>query len=346
MPARHRVVPGRRETDQIMNTFRKLVLDSARRLAMPIAVYPGIAFTGAKVRDVVTNAQAQAEASIALRERYRSRFALSAMDLSVEAEAFGCQIHMTDDEIPTALGSLVTNLDQAKALPVPQPGDKRTGIYLETVSRLKKLPDEPLVLGGLIGPFSLAGRIVGLSEACGMTITDPALMHLVLAKSTEFLIAYARAFRTAGADGVVMAEPAAGLLSPKGMAQFSSAYIRQLVAAIEDRAFTLVLHNCAAKLVHLPAVLESGARAFHFGAPMDLVAALGKVGADVVLCGNLDPTAVFWQSTPGQVRTKTADLLQRTRAFKNFVASSGCDVPPASPLANLDAFMQTVAGSE
>ena len=40
------------------NCFNQLVLQSPRRLAMPIAVYPGLAITGATMRDVVNNPQA------------------------------------------------------------------------------------------------------------------------------------------------------------------------------------------------------------------------------------------------------------------------------------------------
>jgi uroporphyrinogen decarboxylase len=324
-----------------MGRFNELVLGAVKRLAMPIAVYPGIALTRGKVRDVVTNPQAQFEASAALRNRYHTPFALSAMDLSVEAEAFGCPIRMTDDEIPTAVSSVVANLEQAKALAVPQPGDKRTKVYIETVALLRKLPDQPLVLGGCIGPFSLAGRLVGLSEICELTLTDPDLVRAVLEKCTEFLAAYVKAFKIAGADGLIMAEPAAGLLSPRGLSAFSAAYIKRIVQAVESGQFQVILHNCGAKLVHLPAVLESGPSAFHFGRPMDLAGALGRVPTTTVLCGNLDPTAVFLQSPPEQVAAKASELLAATCSHRNFVISSGCDVPPASPLANLDAFYAT-----
>ncbi|HEU5395715.1 MAG TPA: uroporphyrinogen decarboxylase family protein, partial [Verrucomicrobiae bacterium] len=114
---------------------------------MPIAVFPGIALTGAKVSDLVTDPQAQFEAQTALRERFQSPFALAAMDLSVEAEAFGCALHRSDMEIPSVTGRLVTSMEQAEKLGVPKPGDKRTAVYLETVRRLRQLPDRPLVLG-------------------------------------------------------------------------------------------------------------------------------------------------------------------------------------------------------
>jgi len=139
-----------------------------------------------------------------------------------------------------------------------------------------------------------------------------------------------------------MAEPAAGLLSPRGLAGFSSAYIRQIGNAVCDDRFVLILHNCAAKLLHLPAVLETGLKAFHFGAPMDILAALERIPADVVLCGNLDPAGVFAQLPPAEVQSRAASLLEATATRKNFVLSSGCDLPPNVGLASLDSFYQAL----
>jgi uroporphyrinogen decarboxylase len=239
-------------------------------------------------------------------------------------------------------GRLVTTIEQARKLPVPQPGDRRTAVYLETVRRLKKLPSHPLVLAGCIGPFSLASRLVGVSEALELTLTEPDLMQVVLEKSATFLTGYARAFKEAGADGLIMAEPAAGLLSPRGLSAHSSVYVKGIAEAVQDGHFALILHNCAARLLHLPAILETGLTAFHFGAPMDLPAALTKVAPDVVLCGNLDPAGVFCQLTPPEVTARAAELLSHTATHRNYVLSSGCDVPASVPLANLDAFYAAV----
>ena len=313
-------------------------------MALPIATYPGLVLTRGTVRQAVTDPEAQFEAVAALHARYRTPVVLSAMDLSAEAEAFGCALHASEDEIPSVTGRLVTSLAQAKRLPVPQPGDRRTAVYLETVRRLKALASRPLVLGGCIGPFSLAARLVGVSEALELTLTEPDLMAAVLEKSAALLSAYARAFKEAGADGLIMAEPAAGLLSPRGVSTHSSPYIKRIAAAVGGGEFALVLHNCAARVLHLPAILETGLSSFHFGAPMDLPAALGKVGPEVVLCGNLNPTGVFCQLGPDEVRQQTLDLLSKTASHKNYVISSGCDVPAAAPLANLDAFYSAVRG--
>jgi uroporphyrinogen decarboxylase len=277
----------------LSNRFNRLVLSSPKRLVLPIATYPGLALTGQTVRQAVQDPQVQFEAVAALQARYQAPVVLSAMDLSAEAEAFGCTLHVSDNEIPSVTGRLVTSMEQANKLAVPQPGDRRTAVYLETIRRLKKLPSRPLVLGGCIGPFSLAARLVGVSEALELTLAEPELMTAVLEKSTAFLSAYARAFKAAGADGLIMAEPAAGLLSPRAVSTLSSQYIKTIAAEVDDGEFALILHNCAARLLHLPAILETGLSTFHFGAPMDLPAALAKVPPEVVLCGNLDPASVL-----------------------------------------------------
>jgi len=320
------------------HSFNQRVLGSAKRLGLLIAVSPGLRLFGGSLRDLVTKPEVQFAAALALQRRYATAYLLSAMDLSAEAEAFGCAITISETEVPTVTRRLVTSLSEAQNLAVPEAGAARTGVYLETVQRLREASPDSLVLAGCIGPFSLAARLAGVSEALELTLTEPGFMHCLVEKSAQFLSAYAGAFRDAGADGLIMAEPAAGLLSPKALSEFSSRYIRQIAGAIHDPHFGIILHNCAAKLVHLPAILEAGLTTFHFGAPMDLPAALAKVTPEIVLCGNLDPTAVFCQATPAEVTERTRTLLDKTAGFRNFVISSGCDVPPSAKLENLDAF--------
>lgn len=315
------------------------------RAAMPILAFPGAALAGCSVRELVTDAGAQVAAQQALHQRLGTTCWLSAMDLSVEPEAFGAEAVFADWEVPTITGRLVDDEEQVARLPVPAAGSARTRVYLEAVRRLAARAAGLPVLAGMMGPFTLAARLHGVTEALVDTIERPALMHALLAKATDFLVAYARAFRAARADGVIVAEPMAGLLSPEALAEFSSAYLRRLVGETDDGFFSVIVHNCGARLAHLPAILGSGARIHHFGAPMDLAAALAAVPPGVVLGGNLDPTAVFVRSTPDRVREETTGLLRRLdRDPHGCVISSGCDLPPETPLANLEAFFQAVRG--
>jgi len=326
-----------------MSAFTELVFASKRRLAMPVAVYPGTTLCGKSVVQMVNDPAAQVEVSLALRDHLGMAFTLSAMDLSTEAEAFGAQVRIMDGEVPTVIGRLVTDAAGVDALTVPKVGMARTHVYVETARRLAAGPGDPFVVGGCIGPFTLAGRLFGVSESLEFSVAEPEAMERLITKATDFLIGYVRAFKQAGCKALFMAEPTAGLLSPKMLGRLSSPFVKRIVEAVEGEGFGIILHNCGAKLVHLPQILQSGASAFHFGAPMDLAAAARQVPATSVVLGNLDPSAVFLGGTPEVVAERTRALCQAVSGLPNVVLSSGCDVPPSTPVANLKAFIQAVS---
>jgi uroporphyrinogen decarboxylase len=322
--------------------FGNFVLNSPTRIPMPIGVYAGLEITGASVKEAVTSADHQTEAVLALHERFKTQVMLTAMDLSAEAETFGCEIRMLDDEIPTVIGRLVTSGEEIDRLVNPTVGDKRTSVHLHTAQNLVSRANGIPVLGGVIGPFSLAGRLFGVSEFLELSLTDPNVTEQLLQKATRFLIKYVQAFRDQGVDGVIMAEPAAGLLSPRGLAKYSSAFVKEIVVETQTDDFTILLHNCGAKIAHLPKILEAGTEIFHFGAPMDMSQAITRVDSEVILAGNLDPTAVFHSGKIAEVETQTSALMSLTSQYKNFIISSGCDIPPHTPVENLDAFYRVV----
>ncbi len=99
----------------------------------------------------------------------------------------------------------------------------------------------------------------------------------------------------------------------------------------------------AARLPHLPAILEVGARIYHVGQAMDLPKALAHAPPGMVMCGNLDPVSVFAGATPAIVRERTVALLNDVGRYRReFVISSGCDLPVQTPPANIDAFFEAV----
>jgi len=327
------------------NRLLNRVLTSAARVPIPISTYPGLPLTGARVVDVLTNAQAQADTQFALHRRLDTAALLSAMDLSAEAEAFGSEIRFSDDEIPSVAKPLIGTRDDIGRLTVPEPGDKRTAVHLASVAMMRRSAPDAIVIGGMIGPFSLTSQLVGVTQLMTLCREDPDLVQAALEKATGFLIGYAKAFAEVGADAVLMAEPVAGLVSPAFLGRFSSANVARIRQAVEAGSFKLFLHNCGARLKHLPQVLEAGVSLYHFGAPMDLAAALKQVPQGIVLAGNLDPAAVFCEGTAESVGERTAALLAAADGHRNFVPSSGCDLPPGTPLENLEAFHEAVAAA-
>ena len=75
---------------------------------------------------------------------------------------------------------------------------------------------------------------------------------------------------------------------------------------------------------------------------MDIEDALKTLPEDSIVIGNIDPAGVFRNGTKEQVRAETLALMERCCKYPNFVIASGCDIPPMTPLENLDAFFDAV----
>ena len=307
--------------------------------AFPILSFPCVSLLGCTVRELISSSENQARGMALVAERTDSAASVSLMDLSVEAECFGAEVRFSDDEVPTVTGRLIEDEDAAEELCVPEVGSARSGIYVDAIRKAKELITDRPVFAGIIGPFSLAARLFDVSEIMIDCYDDPDMVHTVLEKATSFLIDYAKAYRDAGADGIVMAEPVAGLLSPKLEAEFSAPYVKEIVDAVQDDSFIAVYHNCGDNVPLMTESLMSiGAAAYHFGNSIDLKAMLEKLPGDVPVMGNVDPAGVLKMGSVDTVRAETLRVLESCSAHENFVLSSGCDIPPQTPWENLDAF--------
>jgi uroporphyrinogen decarboxylase len=326
-----------------MLDWKNSIIASQARKAMPIMTYPGLAITGNTVREMVTDGKVQFNCIKALAERYSAiASATLIMDLSVEAELFGARIKYSDHQIPAVSGRLIDNFNELGALKVPQVGSGRTKEYINAAQlSASAITDRP-ALGGIIGPFSLAGRLFDITEMMTAILMDPEGSHELLEKCTSFLKNYANAFKEANANGVVIAEPAAGLLSPALCDEFSSLYVKQIVDYVQDETFMVMLHNCGNTTTLVPSMQSTGCHALHFGNAVDMLQILPQVDREILVFGNIDPVRVIKDSAPARVYSETRSLLDKTRHYANFVISSGCDIPPDTPLANLDAFFEAV----
>lgn len=325
-----------------MKKWIDAVMASEKRIALPIMTHPGIEYVGKTVREAVTDGEVHFAAIKALAERFPSAASTVIMDLTVEAEAFGAKILIADEEIPTVTERLVSDAASVEALQIPSLDAGRVPEYLKA-NRLaaEQITDRP-VLAGCIGPFSLAGRLYDMSEIMVAIYLEPDVIMALLDKCTAFLVDYCKALKATGVAGVVMAEPAAGLLSNEDHQMYATPYIKQIVDAVQDDDFTVILHNCGNTGQCTGAMVETGAAAMHFGNLVDIPQALQEVPEEILVMGNLDPVGIFKQASPEEVAAATTDLLEKTRGAKNFVISSGCDLPPAVLEANLAAFFGAV----
>lgn len=306
---------------------------------IPVLSFPSIQLLGINVNELISSSENQAEGMRRIAERVDAWASVSMMDLSVEAEAFGSTIRYSDEEVPTVFGRIVASASDAQELEVPSVEGARTGLYVKAIEiAAKTIKDRP-VFAGTIGPFSLAGRLMDVSEAIMNCYDDPDMVHTVLKKVKQFLIEYIKRYKAVGANGVVIAEPLAGLLSPPLIEEFSTPYCRQIVDAVQDDNFAVIYHNCGNQTVQLAeSIVRVGAMAYHFGNAIDMEKMLETLPEGTITLGNIDPSSQFRNGTPESIREATLALLNKCSRFKSFIISSGCDIPPLSSWDNIDAF--------
>ncbi len=321
-----------------MTEWGKQEMSSPKRIAIPIMTHPGIELCGCTVRQAVTNGEIHADAICRLNERYPAAASTAIMDLTVEAEAFGANIFFSENEVPSVVGRLLSNQADVEALEVPSLDCGRVNEYLKA-NRIaaSTITDKP-VFGGCIGPFSLAGRLYDMSELMMAIYIEPDTIRLLLDKCTAFITEYVRAMKATGINGVIVAEPAAGLVSNEDCSAFSSAYVKKIVSEVQDDDFMVVLHNCGNMGHCTAAMVETGAAGLHFGNQTDMVAAAEETPSDILIMGNIDPVAVMKMATPEKEKEETLSLLRKMEKWSNFILSTGCDTPPEVPFGNIDAF--------
>jgi uroporphyrinogen decarboxylase len=325
-----------------MNMKQWMINAASKRKAMPILSFPGIQLTGAKMDELVYSGRLQAECMKAVADRWDTLASVSLMDLSVESEAFGSPVRFQDNEVPAVSAPIVQSEEDLDDIKIPKVGDARTGIYIETIREAKKQITDRPIFAGILGPFSLAGRLMDLTEIMALCYDEPELVHKVLDMVTQFQISYGTAMKNAGADGIVMAEPAAGMLSPALIGEFSTPYVKHIIESIETEECVFIYHNCGNSTITLTKeILDTGASAFHFGNAIELSEMLKLIPGDKLVMGNVDPSEQFRNGTPESIREATLNVLKKCNQHPNFILSSGCDIPPASKIENIDTFFKT-----
>jgi len=326
-----------------MKKWQEEMIKAPKKKAMPVLSFPAVQVMNITVRDLISNSDLQARAMQIISEKADTAASVSFMDLSVEAEAFGADIRFSDEEVPTVIGSILKNKEDIENLSIPEIGAGRTGIYIEAMKKAVALIKDRPVFAGVIGPYSLAGRLFDVSEIMMFCYDDSDAANLLLEKVSDFIVSYIKEYKKIGANGVVMAEPLTGMLSPAMAEEFSTPFVKKIIDAVQDDDFMVIYHNCGNNTVKMTdSIAAVGAMGYHFGNAIEMTDILPLMPANVIVSGNVSPADEFKNGTPGSIRNATLNILKNCTQYPNFVISSGCDIPPMAKWENIDEFFKVV----
>ena len=308
---------------------------------IPLMGFPGVQITRTTLKRNLSNWDTQFRTLFELVQRFQPDGAFTFMDLSAEAGALGLPVRFPLNEPPSVERPVLRSEEELRGfygIDVLKEG--RTRVFVETMHLMKRYLN--VLRGGyVIGPYTLAALMMGAEDAAVATLLSPSLLHETLAFTTRVISRYARALTSAGADMVAILEPSAVVLSPRLFREFSARYVRQAIAAIE---VVPILHICGNTSHLVDEMVATGAQGLSLDSLVDLPEIARRVPSDMVLIGNISPTAVMVSMSPEQVYAETQALVKAMAPYPNFILSTGCDLPQETPLANIQAFMDAGRG--
>ena len=335
-------MPPLNSASEITMKNKALKLLKHKNKTVPILSFPSAQLLGISVKELISSAEMQARGMQAVADNYSIGASLSMMDLSVEAEAFGAKIRFYENDVPAVEKGIIDDIADAKNIIIPEIGAGRTQICIDAIKRAKeKITDIP-VFCGVIGPYSLAGRLFDMTELMMECFDSPDEVTALLSKATEFIIKYIKALKVAGADGVIMAEPAAGLLSPALAEEFSMPFVNEIFDAVNDEKFIICYHNCGNAVNNmLGMIARLNADIIHLGNTADMKKALNTLPEEKIVMGNVNPV-LFRTGTPEEIKADVKRVFEECPAHSNFMISTGCDVPAAAKHENIRAYFQAI----
>jgi len=319
-----------------MNKLKQFIEELGRMPIVPLAGFPGIELTGKSIKACLSNADIQTETLLALYEQIKPDALFTMMDLTVEAEFLGCSLKFSEDDPPAVQESALEDEERVEELFEKKTIGGRMPLFAEVVRGLRHALDIP-VCAYVIGPFTLAGQIMDLARVMKATRKNPTKLHHLLSKSTELIMNYVALLEDSGADLICVLEPSAMMISARHFKEFSGQYCGKLFR--EGISRMSVLHICGDTNHLISEMEETGPDGLSLDKQVSMPEVYHRLNNGTVLIGNIDPVSILALGTPGLVRKESEELKKAMEGKRNFILSTGCDVPQNASLDNIRAMI-------
>ncbi len=314
------------------------VLSYGGKMAAPLAGYPGVKLINRSVRNALNDPAIQLEALKALEKKLLPDIVFTLLDLTVEAEALGLRVDYFEKKPPSLAAQVLYDPQEILQLDIPDPEQTaRMPQFLRVAEGLAE--DAERMCGAFVtGPFTLLAQILGTEELLSrIRLGEPLNDHIGFTTSVAGQYAAALASRV---DIVVVVDPAAEAMKPSEFHSLCRPYINGLAGIIRGSGAECLLHICNDATHLLEEMALSGAEGICFDSQVNLPREAERLPSNLILLGNIDPKRIIERGTVEDVRWEVRRLLRHMKKFRNFILSTGCDVPLGVPIRNLEAMME------
>jgi [methyl-Co(III) methanol-specific corrinoid protein]:coenzyme M methyltransferase len=206
---------------------------------------------------------------------------------------------------------------------------------LKAVHILKgELGGQVPIVGGIVGPFSIAGALLDMVPLLRATIKSPDKIRPFLEVAEKAGTALANALVEAGADIIACEDMTASpeLIAPNTYVDFELEFQRRQFEAI---AAPKILHICGNVDFIVESMGKTGANVLSLEPKASPLLAREKCGPDIILMGGVETAITLFWKDPDTVKA----ICEQSIADGIQILAPGCAVSPGTPLENLQAMV-------
>jgi len=307
--------------------------------------------TRAKAGDFMSlcmNPELACEVTLQPLDRYPLDAAILFSDILTIPDAMGLGLYFETGEGPK-FSKTVRSAQEVDALPIPDP-EKDLGYVMDAVKTIRRELNGRVPLIGFSGsPWTLATYMVegGSSKdfrrAKALAYDQPEVMHALLDKLAQSVTHYLNAQIKAGAQAVQIFDSWGGALSHTAYQEFSLKYMQKILDGLirehEGREVPVILFTKGGGQ-WLEVMAATGATALGLDWTTDINQARARVGDQVALQGNMDPTMLY--ASPQRIREEVAAILDGYGHGTGHVFNLGHGITPEVDPAHAGAFFEAV----
>lgn len=281
-------------------------------------------------------------------ERYALDAAILFSDILTIPDAMGLGLYFETGEGPRFRKTIrnQSDVDSLKVLDTP----KDLPYVLDAVSMIRRELNGRVPLIGFSGsPWTLACYMVQGQGSKDFAIVktlmynQPQVMHQLLDLLADSVINYLNAQILAGAQAVQIFDTWGGMLSDRAYKDFSLAYMNKicdgLIREHEGRRVPVILFTKGGGQ-WLESIVRSGCDGVGLDWTTDIGQARQRVGSDVALQGNMDPSVL--RASPETIRDEVQTILARFGHGSGHVFNLGHGITPDVDPVNAGVFVDAV----
>ncbi|MBS4025246.1 MAG: MtaA/CmuA family methyltransferase [Clostridia bacterium] len=264
---------------------------------------------------------------------------------TIEAEALGCKVKDAGKEGIPSIDVHPYHVDDEISFPEDFLQQGRVPELIKAVKILKEnVGDKVAVIGGIIGPYSIATSLLGVTDFLKLSVKKPDKLIPYLDVAEQAGTELAKALIEAGADVICIEDMMAS------MDMISTKIYQTLVAPwqkrqIEQIAVPTILHICGKLNSVMEDIAETGVTAISVEPKVeirDALERLEKYDRHIPIIGGVDAVTDLFSGEASDVKAVVKEAIKGGYSM----IAPGCSIAPATTTSNLLAMVEAAQEDE